>query len=56
MGARKALNWHLAERRPLGRWLPAFAVNRKYIVSLETSDKQLVEYALNLVTALSNER
>jgi thiol-disulfide isomerase/thioredoxin len=36
--------------------VPAFAVNRKYIVSLETSDKQLVEYALNLVTALANER
>ncbi|MFT3815884.1 MAG: hypothetical protein QM740_21425 [Acidovorax sp.] len=36
--------------------VPAFAINRKYIVSLETSDKRLVEYALNLVTALAKER
>jgi len=36
--------------------VPAFVINRKYIVSLETSDKQLVEYALNLVTALAQEK
>ena len=35
--------------------VPSFAVNRKYLIALETDDKSTVEYALALVSSLSKE-
>ena len=36
--------------------VPSFVVNRRFMVSLDTSDKKTVEYALGLISSLARGR